>query len=109
MDMTKNQQAFLKISEEIRRLQNSIQASDLLTQVINQQAYTKDRLRELKKGDVYVPEIQALMPMLHLAADSYDGVDKLRTKLKTRLAHLMDLSDAYLRGEDILLHKLAQD
>jgi len=108
-DMTKNDMAYLKVAQELRRVENSLQALESLRTLCRNDSYIANHINKIRPGEIYVPEIQELLPMVELVKKGVDGFSDLKEKLEKRLMLLQELSDTYLKGGDILINKLSKE
>jgi len=108
-EVSRNDEAYLKVAQELRRVENSLEALDSIRHLCRSDSYISSQMNKIRAGEIYVPEVQALMPMVELIKKGIDGFGDLKDKLETRCETLQELSDVYLKGGDILINKLSKE
>ena len=108
-EMTPNDRAFIKISEELIRKQNDLDALKKLESVASSvNDWGRKNLLGLGENRTHSDEIAGLSKIINLISN----ISELRAyqaKVQERVDRLKDMADAYLKGQDIVAHRLMKD
>lgn len=110
VESTPNDQAFMKVAQELRRVENSLTAIDPLRSLSSQSGqYTLAKLQEIQDGEIYTADIQQYIPLIRDLGKGGEYFINLKSKLEKRQSELKELMNAYLRGQDIVQTKLRRN
>lgn len=109
-DPTSNDKAFIKVSEEIRRLENSLVVMEAVKKsLIRMDQYARGSLRDLNTDKAFTEEIDTWLKVLPFFSDDGTKIEAKIELSKKRLDELRLLQEVYLKGGNILASKLARD
>jgi len=104
-----NDKAFIKISKDLLCLRNDLLALnrlESLTKGIN--AWQRDQMRNIRPDRVHSEKLSGLSLVVKLMGD-YEAMIAEIKKIEHEIDRLEILSEAYIRGEDIVQTRLAMD
>lgn len=109
-DTTSNDKAFIKVSEEVRRLENSLVVMEAIKKAQSRMdQYSRGGLRDLNTDKAFTEEIDAWLKVLPYFSDDGTKIEAKIEASKKRLDELRLLQEVYLKGGNILASKLARD
>ena len=107
-EMTKNDEAFIKISSELICLRNDLEALKKLKILKSRMDnWSHKQLQGLDPSAVHTQLYQGLSRMIFLVSQE-GSVENEIHRTEQRIVELTTLSTAYLRGEDVVAAKLAK-
>ncbi len=109
-EITPNEFAFLQISEEYHKINNSLQVLDKFATVVSRlDSWTKQKLGEIDPDKVMIQDMEGFARVLPYLADDGDTLRRKQAVLNKRVKELSSLMDTYLRGGDIVVAKLSRE
>jgi len=106
-EITTNEKSFIKISEELRRLENSLEIVKAFKAFISRaDNFAKTQLGNIELDKAFTAEIDAWVTIFPYISDSTKLIVKIED-MELRIKELCALQDVYLKGGDIVAAKLA--
>ena len=108
-EMTPNERAFIKVCEELIRKQNDLDALKKLESAANSiNDWGRKNLSGLGDNSTHSDEIAGLSRIVNLMCNISD-LRAYQAKTQERVEQLKDMADTYLKGQDIVAHRLMKD
>jgi hypothetical protein len=107
--LTPNDKAYIKISQELLRLRNDLSVMQMIptiTSSMNQ--WHRAKLKEVRVG-LHSEGREGWSELLNLISSDTSELESSLQKIKGRIKLLEELSEAYIKGQDIIQLKLARD
>jgi hypothetical protein len=108
-EISSNDRAFIKVSKELQCLRNDAAALEKLSHgfaYMNQSA--RDTFKAFRGDMVHSPEWAGLSKAIELLGAAGKMQEEIK-KMRERITHLERLVEAYIKGQDIVATRLAQD
>jgi len=104
-----NDKAFIKISKELLCLRNDLEALKKISNVTqHMNTWQRDSMTNMRFDRVHSQGFEGLSKAVKLMSDSTAMKAELN-KIEAEILKLEQLSEAYIRGEDIVKTRLSMD
>lgn len=108
-DITPNEKAFIKVSQDLLRARNDVLALQAIVEAAGQfNQWNRTKLSEHRPDRHHTDEYLGISKALYLMGHAGEANNAL-TKAKGKVEALERLSEAYMRGENIIQAKLASE
>jgi len=106
--MTPNERAFITISDELRRLENSLVVMEVLKKtVVRMDQWTKTNLADVDHNHVFTAEMEGWLKVIPYICDDGSKIREKADTAATRIEELKKLQEVFLKGGNIVAAKLS--